>query len=207
MLEITCRGTPYEIGLQHGTEAKYLIKETVAFYTQFFQDWAKVSWEEATIAAQGLLPYLELHVPHLVEEMKGIADGCGLKFMDILALNARSEIAMGMLSDGCTTLAWKTDEFCIAGQNWDWELPQKYRLVLQHIVPKENAKPRISLATEAGLLCKSGINCSGVSVFLNAISQSDGNDRRTDCAYKSLPGSAFTHPINEASVARHYTET
>lgn len=30
-------------------------------------------------------------------------------------------------------------------------------------------RPKASLVTEAGLLCKSGINCSGVSVFVNAI--------------------------------------
>ena len=53
-----------------------------------------------------------------------------------------------------------------------WEEAQKARLVLTHIIPKqEGALPRpvVSLVTEAGLLCKSGINSSGVSVFVNAI--------------------------------------
>lgn len=44
--------------------------------------------------------------------------------------------------------------------------------MLQHIIPADESKPRLSYATEAGLLCKSGINSSGVAVFLNAISQS-----------------------------------
>lgn len=46
-----------------------------------------------------------------------------MQFSDILALNARSEVAMGMLSDGCTALAWKTDKFSVAGQNWDVSNP------------------------------------------------------------------------------------
>lgn len=50
-------------------------------------------------------------------------------------------------------------------------MSQKDRLVLQHIILDDEKKPRISQITEAGLLCKSGINSSGVSVFLNAISQ------------------------------------
>ncbi|KAJ4153302.1 hypothetical protein LMH87_009794 [Akanthomyces muscarius] len=171
MLEITCRGTPYEIGLHHGYNAKDLIRENVTFYSQFFQDWSKVTWVEATTTAQAFLPYLKRHVPHLVEEMNGIAHGSGLEFSDILTLNSRSEIAMGMLTDGCTTVAWKTDMFCVAGQNWDWDIAQKSRLVLQHIIPVDGTKPRISQATEAGLLSKSGINSKGVAVFLNAIPQ------------------------------------
>lgn len=49
----------------------------------------------------------------------GIADGAALSFAAVLALNARTEISMGMMDDGCTSLAWKTDSFSVAGQNWD----------------------------------------------------------------------------------------
>lgn len=52
-----------------------------------------------------------------------------------------------------------------------WDIAQKSRLVLQHIIPVDGTKPRISQATEAGLLAKSGINSKGVAVFLNAIPQ------------------------------------
>lgn len=98
---------------------------------------------------------------------------------------------MGMMDDGCTSLAWKAENFSVAGQNWDvstqfetvhtintdtnfhqWEEAQKDRLVLTHIIPKpegDASRPKVSLVTEAGLLCKSGLNSSGVSVFVNAI--------------------------------------
>lgn len=96
-----------------------------------------MSWAAAEDAAAKFLPFLEQHVPHLVEEMRGefprrnkdngactysrtgIADGAALPFAAVLALNARTEISMGMMDDGCTSLAWKTDQFSVAGQNWD----------------------------------------------------------------------------------------
>ncbi|KAJ3498529.1 hypothetical protein NLG97_g1047 [Lecanicillium saksenae] len=187
MLEITCRGTAYEIGLKHGTEAKCLIQENVTFYSQFFQSWSKISWGEATTVAQGFLPHLEMHVPHLVEEMKGIADGCGLGFMDILALNARSEIAMGMLSDGCTALAWKTDNFCIAGQNWDMEMTagqiaHTNHFLAQHCFPPPaklrwpDTIPRLERVTYLLQKCKAELTdaTDGMRCVENILDDEDG---------------------------------
>lgn len=53
-----------------------------------------------------------------------------------------------------------------------WEAAQKARLVILHIKPNQDGtvvRPKISLATEAGLLSKSGLNSHGVAVFVNAI--------------------------------------
>ncbi|EGX91304.1 Acyl-coenzyme A:6-aminopenicillanic-acid-acyltransferase 40 kDa form, putative [Cordyceps militaris CM01] len=170
MLEITCSGTPYEIGFRHGSQAKTLVHGSVEFYIQYFRKNSQMSWAAAEDAASKFHPFLERHVPHLVEEMQ--ANGAGLSYAAVLALNARTEISMGMMDDGCTSLAWKTDMFSVAGQNWDWDVPQKARLVLLHIKPAPDGstqRPRASLVTEAGLLCKSGINSAGVGVFINAI--------------------------------------
>jgi hypothetical protein len=62
--------------------------------------------------------------------MKGIAEGAGVKYEDILALNVRTEIAFGsFVSDGCTALSWldKTKgegkgQKSYLGQNWDWDV-------------------------------------------------------------------------------------
>ncbi|KAJ4164334.1 hypothetical protein LMH87_006011 [Akanthomyces muscarius] len=172
MLEITCSGTPYEIGFHHGSQAKTLVRGSVDFYTQYFQKKSRMSWEAAEDAAKKFHPFLEQHVPHLVEEMRGIAEGAEIPFAAVLALNARTEISMGMMDDGCTSLAWKTDKFSVAGQNWDWDIPQKARLVLMHIKPAHNGtvqRPKASFLTEAGLLCKSGLNSAAVAVFVNAV--------------------------------------
>ncbi len=134
-----------QIGFHHGSQAKTLVRGSVDFYTQYFQKKSRMSWEAAEDAAKKFHPFLEQHVPHLVEEMrglvtharlsithkfadrgrkeKGIAEGAEIPFAAVLALNARTEISMGMMDDGCTSLAWKTDKFSVAGQNWDVSLP------------------------------------------------------------------------------------
>ncbi|KAK5994221.1 Acyl-coenzyme A:6-aminopenicillanic-acid-acyltransferase 40 kDa form [Cladobotryum mycophilum] len=183
MLEITCSGTPYEIGQKHGSQAARLVRGSIKFYEEYFQRKSKLTWPSAMRAAEKYLPFLEQHVPHLVEEMRGVADGAGFSFLSILALNTRSEISMGLMDDGCTSVAWKTDRFSVAGQNWDWEDPQKERLVLLHIRPNQDnfhPKPSISQVTEAGIIGKIGLNSSGVAVFLNAI-------RARGVNYQALP--------------------
>ena len=73
-----------------------------------------------------------------MEEMKGIAIGSGFQFLDILALNIRSEISMGLMSkseseiesDGCTALY--ASSAAVLAQNWDWEEPQRDNLVVIH---------------------------------------------------------------------------
>lgn len=68
-------------------------------------------------------PYLSSSWPEYVEEMKGIADGAGVEYEDILAMNVRTEIAFGNFSDGCTAIAWNSEreDVSLLGQNWDWD--------------------------------------------------------------------------------------
>jgi len=55
----------------------------------------------------------------LKHEMEGIAAGADVDFLDILALNVRTEIAYGMFSDGCTAFSWKGTGGSFLAQNWD----------------------------------------------------------------------------------------
>ncbi|KAL7929712.1 AAT domain-containing protein [Trichoderma chlorosporum] len=171
MLEITCSGSPYEIGYQHGRHASHLVRGSLSFYEGYFLEKNKMSWSQVLTSAEKFMPFLQAAVPDLVDEMKGVADGVGVPFLSILALNCRSEISMGLMDDGCTSVAWKTDQFSVAGQNWDWSNGQKRHLILLHIKPSDSvsSKPTISQITEAGIIGKIGINSAGVGVFLNAI--------------------------------------
>lgn len=55
----------------------------------------------------------------LSDAILGIADGAQVPFDSILTLNVRTEISMGLMTDGCTSLAWKTPNECYMAQNWD----------------------------------------------------------------------------------------
>ncbi|KAI9830719.1 MAG: hypothetical protein M1819_005383 [Sarea resinae] len=167
MLEIFCTGNPREVGRQHGRFAREQIRKSLAFYAGYFERKSKMDWPAAVKSAELFLPILEADWPDLVEEMKGVAEGASLPFSSIMALNARSEISMGMMSDGCTSLAWRTAGFSIIAQNWDWEDAQQDNLIALHI--QRASKPSISQITEAGIIGKIGINSAGVGVCLNAI--------------------------------------
>jgi len=67
-------------------------------------------------------PYLSGNFPKYVTEMQGVADGAGVEYEDILAMNVRTEIAFGAFNDGCTALSWKAGEKSLLAQNWDWNI-------------------------------------------------------------------------------------
>lgn len=117
---------------------------------------------------RGFLPLLESSYPEYIEEMQGVADGSGNDLESIIALNVRTEIAYGMLSDGCTALSWKTPESSFLAQNWDWNFDQTPNIISLYI-DQGGSKPTIHMMTEAGLIGKIGLNSAGVGVTLNAI--------------------------------------
>ncbi len=136
-LQITCSGTPHEIGLTHGIAAKLHIQRCISFYRALFLKKCNLTWIEAQTLALKFNPLLLKHYPHFVEEMQGVAKGAEVKYEEILALNVRTEIAFGSesdkvgFSDGCTVLSWNAEreEYGLLGQNWDWHL-QLFALLL-----------------------------------------------------------------------------
>lgn len=91
----------------------------------------------------------------------------------------RTEIAFGLFSDGCTALAWRTDDASFLAQNWDWQEEQKQNLILLTI--EQANKPTIKMVTEAGLIGKIGLNSAGVGVCLNAIRIKGMDPTRLPC--------------------------
>jgi isopenicillin-N N-acyltransferase-like protein len=78
------------------------------------QTWPQVQQSAAPFEQQAKEKWPAYH-----EEMRGIADGAGRDLLDIVALNVRTEINFGLFSDGCTALAWHTEQHSWLGQNWD----------------------------------------------------------------------------------------
>lgn len=167
MLHVNCSGTPYEIGQQHGQQAAAQVKGSIAFYEDFFKRQTGKSWSDVQEIAKSFVPYLEGAWPEYLDEMRGVADGTGVAFESILALNVRTEIGYGMLTDGCTAFAWKTATGSFLAQNWDWEGEQRDNIICAHIT--QHGKPTIHMMTEGGIIGKIGLNSAGVGVTLNAI--------------------------------------
>lgn len=180
MLDIQCSGTPYEIGHTHGKLARDKIVRSITFYRQLFQESCSLSWAEVLQEASTYFQRLKEIAPRYLVEISGIADGANIPFLDILALNVRSEINFGLFSnktkgainvpsDGCTSLGWLSKSKSYLGQNWDWRVEQGDNLIICRIAHPGTDIPDISMVTEAGIIGKIGFNSEGVGCCLNAI--------------------------------------
>ncbi|KAF2269990.1 peptidase C45 acyl-coenzyme A:6-aminopenicillanic acid acyl-transferas-like protein [Lojkania enalia] len=167
MLVVECKGTPYEIGCQHGSAAKVQVDRCIVFYAALFKKNCKIDWPQVREHAAKFERHARQEWPAYHEEMRGIADGAGKELLDIVALNVRTEINFGLFSDGCTSLAWHTANHAFLGQNWDWMSPQKLNLIITKITQPN--LPTIQQITEAGIIGKIGFNSFGVGTCLNAI--------------------------------------
>jgi hypothetical protein len=108
-----------QIGHQHGTAAKTQVTRCITFYASLFLKNCKQTWPQVLDHASQFEKQAKDTWPAYHEEMRGIADGAGVELLDIVALNVRTEINFGLFSDGCTSLAWKTEKHAFLGQNWD----------------------------------------------------------------------------------------
>ncbi len=174
-------GSDYEIGYAHGQQAKDRVLLSLENYAKQFWAEAKLPWEDAKKAAPRYIKPVEAYAPGLLEEMRGIADGAGVEFLDILTLNARSEVLMTVkgelpeVQDGCTNIAVSrertTNRHTLLAHNWDWKAAQKDAVVVLKIHPVDT--PDILMITEAGIVGKFGVNANGVAVAMNALRTPD----------------------------------
>lgn len=168
---IKVKGTPYECGVQMGQQMGDKIIKCVEIYSELFEEKAKISWEKARERASIYLPAIKAYDPDLLDEMQGIADAVELTLLDIVALNARSEVIFSAEAvDGCTSLSVVPSasggETYLA-QNWDHVVKLRECIILLEI--EQENKPKILMVTEAGIIGKIGMNEYGLGVCLNAL--------------------------------------
>ena len=139
-------------------------------YESMFEYTSNLSWQEVREVAKEFVPTLQELTPHILAEMQGIAEGAEVDLLDIVALNCRSEIALGKFSDGCTTLCWKKSENArVLSQNWDWTATVKNNLAMVSI--EQLGKPTIYMVTEVRQLALLNSTWSGLIRLLNYIRQ------------------------------------
>ncbi|KAJ6592633.1 putative acyl-CoA:6-aminopenicillanic-acid-acyltransferase [Mycena capillaripes] len=170
-IELT--GSPREIGLKHGKQLAVQIRRQIQVYSAMFQRTSNLDWPAVCNISVAYQHTIRSLTPDIYVEMEGIAEGANLSILDIVALNARSEIALGLFSDGCTSLGWKLkgndhgDGDVILAQNWDWTPKVQENLAMMSI--DQPGHPKIYMIAEAGIVGKIGFNSASVGVCLNAI--------------------------------------
>lgn len=159
-----------------------------------------MTWAAITDSVSQWVPISEQVAPHLVEEMRGIAEGAGVTFAEILTLNVRGEFvydhqrpaktasaAVGAVDDerdavdGCTSF-FLTGEGCgtghtLVGQNWDWRTRTAGTTLIVRVV--QDPLPTVIMQVEAGQVGRHGANSAGISLNANGLGGASG--RRSEC--------------------------
>lgn len=168
-------GGPYERGLQYGAQARQRIHRCVATYDHIFHSYAGWDWSRVTEHARTYIPAVDAFRPHLLEEIRGIADGADLARDDVLALNVRTEIMFAAVAQAaareCTAVAalpavTASGQMLLA-QNWDWKPETADNLIVLDARP--DTGPSFITVVEAGLLAKTGLNSAGIGLVTNAL--------------------------------------
>ncbi len=175
--QITLEGTPYEKGFQHGSRCRAQVLRSLETYRNRYAA-KQVSWEDARRIAGRFEHVLTGEYACYAEEMRGIADGAGLEFADILALNLRSEILYTGLkdlpeeADECTAFCAlppaTADGAVLAGQTWDYTIAQREASFIARF-PAEGQRPVMLLFLEGGMVGGKGVNAAGLCLTLNAL--------------------------------------
>jgi len=178
---ILAEGNPYEVGYQYGSQCKALIVKMLDMYGTIFKRNANLGWNEVLALARKFMPFIENYDPDAMEEMTGVAKGVGVSLEDIVAINARTEMAFvgmaGTVTEEspqetyCTTLAATPEAtqngHTLIGQNWDWYPEAQKAFIL--LKKRKKGKPNCVSFIEAGLLGKGGLNSAGLGFVGNAM--------------------------------------
>ncbi|PVC98960.1 C45 family peptidase [Streptomyces sp. CS014] len=186
---IEISGSPRERGRQYGEAVRPQLHAALGYYEEAFGRSAGLTWDQVTARAARWLEPVNAYAPHLVEEMRGIADGAGTGLLDVLALNARGEVIYDKSfagiaaegagetpadeepAEGCTSFAAygpaSGDGHVYAGQNWDWRAGVADTVVMIRIV--QPPRPTLIMQVEAGQIGRQGANSAGIAFNANGL--------------------------------------
>jgi isopenicillin-N N-acyltransferase-like protein len=166
------KGEAFERGRQYGEQTADLIQFNLEGYWRLFQYDTGLDRLAILDHARQYLRPIEEYAPHLLEEMRGIAEGAGVSLDEILALNCRTEIlslAAVPLRDECTAVFVAPEAtasgHALVAQNWDWANVLRGGSVVLRI--EQAGWPTVLTLTEAGMVGKIGFNSAGVGVVTN----------------------------------------
>jgi isopenicillin-N N-acyltransferase-like protein len=172
---IRVQGPPVERGRQYGQGAAARIHANIEIYRQLFAHYAGWDWGRAAAHAQTFEPAIAAYRPGFLDELRGVAEGAGVGYEDILTLNVRTEIrnfaiarsASGECSSFVVLPPAAENGHTLIGQNWDWVLPVADTVVVLEVEAED--VPNFVTVVEAGLLAKLGMNAAGIGMTTNAL--------------------------------------
>ena len=162
---ITLKGTPAEIGHQHGELLQEEVRRVWDFYSGALFNSRMEQLEEY---GYKFLEVVREFRSDYATEIIALAEGAGLASWQIAALNARTEILHNLTDidvGECTAMYFPCTR--ALGQNWDW-MEELEPLIMVMQIERADGH-RILQMTEPGIIGKIGLNSSGLGVCLNMI--------------------------------------
>ncbi|MFN0197602.1 MAG: C45 family autoproteolytic acyltransferase/hydrolase [Planctomycetaceae bacterium] len=159
-------GTPRELGLQHGEQAKPRIHR----YLDFLAETLKRSRPRLAETALRFELLFQKYCPQLVDELRGLADGAGITYGEALACQLRGELGQ-LPESACTSFAIGPEGTAsgepIVGQNSDNPPEMQATGYMLHLEPTD--RPPLLIWTFGGMIGYHGLNAHGVAHFANSL--------------------------------------
>ena len=167
---IRVNGNAKERGIQEGKKLKERIITNYRNQKEYYynkESFEYIKWEEI---AERYVPLIEKWAPEVLEEMRGMAEGAGIGFNQILALTTAYEKSFGrdQVSDKCTAFLASPlstrEHTTIVGQTND-ECYMEWVYHLDVVVHHVDEKNECLIYTHPGIPAYMGINNSGLCVM------------------------------------------
>ncbi len=167
---LTITGTPFERGQVYGERKRDDILQYLQYFYSLTGD-VKGGEEELYGKVRKYIPFIQEYSPTLIQELEGVARGCGSLLEEIVMLTLHEEF-QGFV-DNCTSFAVTgratEDGEVIQGQTWDIpvELCREARPFL--LIRKGQRDPAVFSFTYSGLLAGAGFNEAGLTLSWNSL--------------------------------------
>lgn len=173
LLEV--EGSPYEIGRAIGKRFGDAVREGLRRRSAWFAPIRTFMRRDPANRRDPFVRCGQEHLPGALDELRGWADGAGLDFDDLLALNLKNELSTMMgkqqaQNPGCSTLVLAHRDRRIIAHNEDGDMA--YRDLMFLVRASQPGKPAFLALTYPGILCGNGpvVNEAGLAVTTNFIS-------------------------------------
>ncbi|NJP96100.1 6-aminopenicillanic acid acyl-transferase [Nonomuraea sp. FMUSA5-5] len=210
MTVIECAGTHLDMGRAHGEQARAKVRRALEV------------WRESTarstaelVTGSPLLGTVRRLLPGLADELRGIAEGAGVPFADVVAYNWMDEAwwmrRRHLRRHGCSVVgACRGGSGSRLAQNMDLPAFMDGSQLVLRLRPRD--APEQLVLTSAGMLALTGVNAAGVAVCVNTLGMLNGDPHglpvaaviRGALAHRDRAGAAaFVRGVPHAS-GQHY---
>lgn len=184
---VEVHGTPYERGRQHGEQAARRVRRSADIYARALNEFGFPASRLDQLIGEFRRQIAEFE-PAYLDEMQGVADGAGVRFDEVLMINARTEIVtQARLSraaradgpqpdadDACTSAAVlparSASGNLLQGQNWDNRVDCADTVIILRVLREDG--PDVLTFVEAGGLARYGMNSAGIVLNGNGLASS-----------------------------------